>query len=186
MLKAKGLLHQIVINKCYLVLTARDQQEKLLVIKNLRLVKSLIVMLIATLPLLQEGEFKASILVRHAMYIKASIVQLNAQYFILQCQRNKLKEIAMFMCKQQAEKLQQSRQKGVVYCKSKKQCKKLAKKLRCAYYHADVVDQADQLQEWVEQGRIIVATLALGTGVDFASIIYILHVGTLQSISNFA
>ena len=66
----------------------------------------------------------------------------------------------------------------MVYCKSKKQCKKLAKELRCAYYHTDVVDRADRLQEWVERGGMIVATSALGTGVDFAGIVYISHVGT--------
>ena len=73
-----------------------------------------------------------------------------------------------------------------MYCKSKKQCEKLAKELRCAHYHAEVVDQADRLQEWVERGGMIVATSALGTGVDFAGIVYILHVGTPWSMSDFA
>ena len=45
MLKAKGLLHQIVIDECHLVLTARDWREKLLAIKNLRLVRSLTYMM---------------------------------------------------------------------------------------------------------------------------------------------
>ena len=75
--------------------------------------------------------------------------------------------------------MQQSGQKGVVYCKSKVQCKQLATELGCRHYHAGVVDRADQLQEWVEKGGIIVATSALGTGVDFKGIVYILHVGTL-------
>jgi hypothetical protein len=43
------------------------------------------VMLTATLLLLQEGELEASMLVRHATYIRASTVQLNAQYFVLWC-----------------------------------------------------------------------------------------------------
>ena len=100
MLKAKGLLHQIVINKCHLVFTARHWRENLLAIKNLRLLSSLIVMLIATLLPLREGELKASMLVRHATYIRASTAQPNAQYFVSWCQRNKLEETALFMCKQ--------------------------------------------------------------------------------------
>jgi CRISPR/Cas system-associated endonuclease/helicase Cas3 len=85
MLKAKGLLHWIVIDKCYLVLTARHWRENLLAIKNLRLLGSLIVMLTATLPPLQEGELKASMLVRHATYIRASTVRPNARYFVSWC-----------------------------------------------------------------------------------------------------
>jgi superfamily II DNA helicase RecQ len=63
-----------------------------------------------------------------------------------------------------------------VYCLSKPLCKSLAQELNCAHYHADVDNQAEQLQEWVEQGRLIIATSALRTGVDYAGIVYILHI----------
>jgi superfamily II DNA helicase RecQ len=49
MLKAKGLLHRIVIDECHLVFTARNWREKLLAMKNLRLLGSPMVMLTATL-----------------------------------------------------------------------------------------------------------------------------------------
>ena len=186
MLKAKGLLHRIVIDECHLVFTARHWRENLLAMKNLRLLGSPMVMLTATLPPLREGELEASMLVRHATYIRASTAQLNARYFVLWCQRNKLEETALFMCKRWAEKLQRSGQKGVVYCKSKVQCERLATELGCGHYHAGVVDRADRLQEWVEKGGMMVATSALGTGVDFEGIVYILHVGTPWSMSDFA
>jgi superfamily II DNA helicase RecQ len=123
-------------------------------------------------------------LVRHATYIRASTVRPNARYFVSWCQRGELEETALAMCKRWAERLWRSRQKGVVYCKSKKQCEQLAAELACAHYHAKVVDRADRLQEWVETGGMIVATSALGTGVDFAGIVYTLHVGTPWSISS--
>jgi superfamily II DNA helicase RecQ len=69
---------------------------------------------------------------------------------------------------------------------SKAQCERIAEQLGCAYYYADVDDWAEQLQAWVEQGGLIVATLALGTGVDFLGIVYILHVGMLWSMTDFA
>lgn len=87
------------IDECHLVLTARDWREKLLAMKNLRLVGSPMVMLTATLPPLQEGELEASMLVRHATYVRASTVRPNARYFVSWCQRDKLKETALFMCK---------------------------------------------------------------------------------------
>ena len=51
------------------------------------------------------------------------------------------------MCKRWAKKLQQSGQKGVVYCKSKVQCERLATELGCGHYYVGVVDCADWLQE---------------------------------------
>jgi superfamily II DNA helicase RecQ len=185
-LKAKGLLHRVVIDECHLVFTSTHWREKLLTVKNLRLLGCPIVMLTATLPPLREMELESSMLVRHATYVRASTVRPNARYFVSWCQRGKLQDTALFMCKRWAERLQRSRQKGVVYCKSKPQCEAIAEELGCAHYHADVVDRGDRLQEWVERGGMIVATSALGTGVDFAGIVYILHVGMPWSMSDFA
>jgi superfamily II DNA helicase RecQ len=74
----------------------------------------------------------------------------------------------------------------VVYCLSKPQCEQIAEQLGCAHYHAGVDDRAERLEEWVEEGGLIVATSALGTGVDFLGIVYILHVGMLWSMTDFA
>jgi superfamily II DNA helicase RecQ len=186
LLKAKELLHRIVIDECHLVFTSTHWREKLLRVKNLRLLGCPIVMLTATLPPLREMELESSMLVRHATYVRASTVRPNARYFVSWCQRGKLQDTALVMCKRWAEKLRRTRQKGVVYCKSKPQCELLAKELGCAHYHADVVDRAERLQAWVEMGGMIVATSALGTGVDFAGIVYILHVGMPWSMSDFA
>ena len=144
------------------------------------------VMLTATLPPIQETDLEESMLVRNVTYIQASTVRPNAQYFVSWCQQGKLEETALAMCRQWAEKLQQTKQKGVVYCLSKAQCERIAKELECAHYHAEVEDRAERLQEWVEQGGLIVATSALGTGVDFPGIVYILHVGMPWSMTDFA
>ena len=63
----------------------------------------------------------------------------------------------------------------MVYCLSKAQSERMADELGCAYYHAgmDADERAERLQEWVEHGGLIVATSALGTGVDYAGIVYI-------------
>ena len=63
--------------------TLTHWREKLLTVKNLRLLGCPIVMLIAILPPLREIELKSSMLVRYATYVQASIVQPNARYFVL-------------------------------------------------------------------------------------------------------
>jgi superfamily II DNA helicase RecQ len=188
LLKGKGLLQRIVLDECHLVLTARHWRENLLKVKNLRLLGCPMVLLTATLPPLQEAELEASMLVKNATYIRASTVRPNARYFVSWCAREALESTALTMCKRWAGRLQRTGQKGVVYCLSKAQSEQMAEALGCAYYHAgvDVEERAERLQAWVEQGGLIVATSALGTGVDYAGIVYILHVGMPWSITDFA
>ena len=84
--------------------------------------------------------------------------------------------MAVAMCRRQQGRLKDSL-KGVVYCNSKDQCEEIAEELGCLYYYADVIDRADQIKTWLERGGFITATLALRTGVDFSSIVFILHAG---------
>jgi hypothetical protein len=186
LMKDKGLLQRVVLDECHLLFTARHWRANLLKVKNVRLLGCPIVLLTATLPPVQEGELEASMLVRNATYIRASTARPNARYFVLWCQRKALEDTALVVCKRWAVKLGRTRQKGVVYCLSKAQCEWIAEEVGCAYYHADVEERGERLQEWVEQGGLIVATSALGTGVDYAGIVYILHVGMPWSMTDFA
>ena len=186
LLKNKGLLRRVVVDECHLLFTARHWRANLLKVKNLRLLGCPTVLLTATLPPVQEGDLEASMLVRNATYIRASTVRPNARYFVSWCERSKLEETAVAMCKRWVEKLRRTGQKGVVYCLSKAQCERMAYELDCFYYHAQVEDRAERLQAWVEQGGMIVATSALGTGVDFPGIVYILHVEMPWSMTDFA
>ena len=188
LLKGKGLLQRVVVDECHLVLTARHWRENLLQVKNLRLLGCPMVLLTATLPPLQEEELETSMLVKNATYIQASTVRPNARYFVSWCQRKALEDTALLMCERWAARLRRTGQKGVVYCLSKAQSERMADELGCAYYHAgmDADERAERLQEWVEHGGLIVATSALGTGVDYAGIVYILHVGMPWSITDFA
>jgi superfamily II DNA helicase RecQ len=49
-----------------------------------------------------------------------------------------------------------------------------------------LVDREDQLEKWVEEGGFIVATSALGTGVDYMGIVFVLHVGLPYGIIDYA
>ena len=66
-----------------------------------------------------------------------------------------------------------------MYCYSKQQCEDLAEAIKCAYYHASDVNRAERLEQWLKDRGLIVATSALGTGVNFPRIVYIVHVGML-------
>jgi superfamily II DNA helicase RecQ len=73
-----------------------------------------------------------------------------------------------------------------VYSRSRDQYKRLARELKCAYYHARAVDNEERLKAWLERGGLIVVTSALGIGVDFLGIVFTLHVDIPYGIIDFA
>ncbi|KAF1922241.1 uncharacterized protein M421DRAFT_10708 [Didymella exigua CBS 183.55] len=169
MLHSKGLLRRVVVDKCHLIFTSSDWRPKLAELKNLRLLPCPIVLLTATLPPVREGELATSMLIPCAMYIWASTVRPNTQYYVLWCKRGKALETAVAMCRQQQQLLLSRGWKGVVYCRSKQQCEELAEVLGCGCYHANVPNCEDQVKQWLIEGGLMTATSALGTGVDFPS-----------------
>lgn len=130
-MKGKGLLQRVVVDECYLVLTARGWRDKMLLVKNLCMLGCLTVLLTATLPLLREAGLEASMIARNATFIWASIVQLNARYFVSWCKREAVESTALVMGRRWVGRLQQTGEKGVVYCRSKAQSERMAEALGC-------------------------------------------------------
>jgi superfamily II DNA helicase RecQ len=142
------------------------------------------VLLTATLPPLLEHELSEAILIPLATYIRASTVRVNTRYSVQWCAPGKAKETALAVYGRQGARLDGI--KGVVYYRTKAQCEDVARKLDCPYYHAGVVDREERLKRWLKRGGFIVATSALGTGVDFLGIVFVLHVGLPYGIINYA
>jgi superfamily II DNA helicase RecQ len=141
------------------------------------------IILTAILLMLLEFELEASMAVQMAQYIRAVTTRVKTRYIVERCKPGMLEEGAIQLYRQMKKHLRL--RKGVVYSRSRDQCEGLAKELECAYYHARAVDNEERLQSWLEKGRLIVATLALGMGVDFLGIVFILHVDLLYSIIDF-
>jgi len=186
MLCSKGLLRRVVVDECHLIVTSSDWRPKLALLKNLRLLPCPIVLLTATLPPVQEGKLAASMLLPCATYIRASTVRPDTRYYVSWCEPGRALETALAAGQQRQRQLLSGREKGVVYCRSRQQCEELAKALGCGHYHAGDVDRAEQLGQWLQDGGLIVATSALGTGIDVAGIVYVLHVGMPWSMIDFA
>ncbi len=80
------------------------------------------------------------------------------------------------------------RWKGVIYCQDRAQCETLAEMLRCGYYHSELSeeDKTDRVRVWLDRGGWIVATTALGTGVDYPGIVFVLHAGMPYGMIDYA
>jgi superfamily II DNA helicase RecQ len=182
----KGVLRRVVVDECHLIYTSSDWRPKLAELKNLRLLPCPIVLLTATLPPVRERELASAMLLTHVTYVRASTVRRNTQYFVSWCQRDKLEETAITICRRRQRELLAKGQKGIVYCGSRQQTEAMAEMLGCMCYHANMADRAEGLAEWIERGGLIIATSALGTGVDIVGVVYIMHVGMPWSMTDFA
>jgi superfamily II DNA/RNA helicase len=180
-LAERGRLRRIVIDECHLTLTASDWRPKLAQLRVLRALGCQMVLLTATLPPVLEANLSEAMLVRNATYVRASTVRPNIRYTVSPCPRGQLVPAALAVCRRQ-----QPEQRGVVYCRSKAQCETIAGELGCSFYHADVLDRAERLEAWIAGGGFIVATSALGTGVDIGGIEFVLHVDAPWGMIDYA
>ena len=183
-LNDKKQLRRVVIDECHLIITASHWRPKLAKLRNLRVLTCPIVLLTATLPPVLEGVLGRSMLTQAATYIRASTVRPNLRYYVSRCARGKAMESALAMCRRRQEQLRDGK-KGVVYCHSRTACETLAEALGCQRYHAGELDRAEILARWLAEGGFIVATSALGTGVDFPGIVFVLHVGMPWSMIDY-
>jgi superfamily II DNA helicase RecQ len=117
-------------------------------------------------------------------YIRASTIRIKTRYIIQRYKPGKLEEQALELYERTKRHL--GLQKGVVYSRSRDQYKQLARELKYAYYHAGAADNKERLKAWLERGGLIVATSALGTGVDFPGIVFTLYVDIPYGMIDFA
>ncbi|KRX02073.1 P-loop containing nucleoside triphosphate hydrolase [Pseudocohnilembus persalinus] len=90
----------------------------------------------------------------------------------------------------QLAKQKYQNQSGIVYCQTKTKCEEISKALNskgvsCNYYHAGrspLQRQQIQLDWMVDRVQIVVATIALGMGINKPDTRFVIHVGLSKSI----
>lgn len=142
------------------------------------------ILLTATLPVLLEFELEQSIVAQMARYIRAVTTRTKTRYIVDICKPGKLEDRVLELYRRMKRHI--GLQRGVIYSRSRVQCERLAKEMSCAYYHAGAVDKEEKLEDWLESGGIMVATSALGTGVDFPGIVFTLHVDIPYGMIDFS
>ncbi|KAH9205095.1 P-loop containing nucleoside triphosphate hydrolase protein [Leptodontidium sp. 2 PMI_412] len=152
------------------------------------------VFLTGIVPRLCEREFEEAMQLQNPLYIRASSHRVNVQYSVLRV-RNRRGPM-------EARKLVDARlgclapgEKGVTYGTSHAKYKALARQLGCHYYHGNPMDSGAHFLAQRESGfhawlqsetPYIVATAALGTGIDVPGITHIFHLKAPHSIIDYA
>ncbi|KAK5189319.1 hypothetical protein LTR47_011879 [Exophiala xenobiotica] len=185
-LRDSELLRRVFVDECHTTFTDSHWRAKLSRLRHVRSFGCPTYLLTATLPPRRVFELEESMAVRLTRIIRASTTRPRHRYCVQQCRPGALESTALEVCRRQQEHLLRAQQKGVVYCLSRTQCEEMAAELDCAHYHAGVVDRGERLKRWVQRGGLIVATSALGTGVDIQGIVFILHIDIPWSMIDFA
>lgn len=79
--------------------------------------------------------------------------------------------------------------KVIVYCGRIRQAQDLARRLDCPVFHSKVDSRegkARRLKAWVERGRVMVATNAMGVGIDIPDIRGVVHAGQPRRLRDYA
>ncbi|KAI2476310.1 ATP-dependent DNA helicase recQ [Pyrenophora tritici-repentis] len=191
-LRATRQLDRIIIDECHIVLnrqyTFRKQMQQL---GKLVAVETQMVMLTATLPPSEEDELfqRMHFERRQVRIFRAPTARSNIAYRVVRVEkerkRGEVEASVLEMVRQKVAKYKTG--KIVVYGNSVPKVKGLAEKLKCHAYHHHAVGKASMLEEFMGvKQRVIVATSALGMGVDVPDIRYIVHMDWPFSVLDYA
>ncbi|EFQ92357.1 hypothetical protein PTT_10560 [Pyrenophora teres f. teres 0-1] len=169
-------LDRIIINECHIVLnrqyTFRKQIQQL---GKLVAVETQIVMLTATLPPSEEDELfqRMHFKRRQVRIFRAPIARSNIAYRVVRVEkerkRQEVEATVLAMVQQKVRKYKSG--KIIVYSNLVPKVKGLAEKLKCHAYYYYAVGKASMLEEFIGgKQRVIIATSALGIGVDVPNI----------------
>lgn len=112
----------------------------------------------------------------------------NLRYQVLKKDAKTIEAIAAYVSKR-------SKDSGVIYCLSRKDCEKLSEQLstkvkgaRVSYYHAelDAHERERRHREWSNgQISVLCATIAFGMGIDKPDVRYVIHYSMPKSITHY-
>lgn len=77
--------------------------------------------------------------------------------------------------------------KVVLFCTSRQRCDRLAEELCCGKYYSTAPNKREDLKKWESgESRVLVATGALGAGVDVSKVVDVVHVGKPWTYKDFS
>jgi superfamily II DNA helicase RecQ len=191
-LQAMRQLDQIVIDKCHVVLnwqyTFCKQMQQL---GKLVAAETQMVLLTATLPPSEEKELfrRMHFDLEQVKMFRMLTARTNIAYYVVTVKKErKRQEVEAIVLKAVQQKLRKYKQgKVVVYSNLVPKVKALAEKLYCQAYHYNAVGKASMLEAFIEgRQHVIVATSALGMGVDVLNIWCIIYIDWPFSLLDYA
>ncbi|SLM37315.1 Zinc finger, C2H2 [Lasallia pustulata] len=180
-MRARKRLRRIFIDECHTIIMDVSYRRQLAHLKKLHQHDCQMILLTATLPPIMEPWFRKAMLAEQADIVRALTTKQNIRYQVIRMNTKTEIQDEVMRVAFRLRAAMSGDQKGVVYCRSHQACEEMAAKIGCNFYHAGIVDEGERkrrLQSWIdgkEGSGWIVATTALGTGIDIGGIVGIIH-----------
>ncbi|KAI3565758.1 P-loop containing nucleoside triphosphate hydrolase protein, partial [Fusarium oxysporum f. sp. albedinis] len=171
-------------------------RPKLRELGTIALVGVQMIYLTATLPPADEPAFFSLINARHedVVMIRARTTRRNVAYSVRSVPASTVEEAITAIVEEAKVTIDQKQEeypwpaKIIVYCQRVEATEHLAAKLGCDAYHREIDTRdgkAERLKFWMN-GRVIVATNALGLGIDVPDIRAVVHVEMPYRMADYA
>jgi superfamily II DNA helicase RecQ len=183
----KGLVRRVFVDECHLAVTAHGWRLRLVSLARLRCIEAPTIMLTATLPLHIETDLETTMRCELSLtLIRACTARRTTRYIVkAEVEDGKLMEEAIEVCSKQLARLQHESKMVVYYC-SKAECEGLADALGYNYFYSGSADNTDVIKFWKDAGGCMVATTALGIGVNYTGVELAVHIGMPYGFIDFA
>jgi superfamily II DNA helicase RecQ len=191
-LDANRQLDRIVFDESHLILTASEYRPKMALLRYLRELRCQVVFLSATLPPIMMAQFQARMLLHQPQIIRDVTFRTDLFYnYHRQSQAGNFEEYMVKGIYGQIQGLApEDRARVIVYVNRKEEARAMAARLGCEYYYSDsgtAEDKEQVVARWRNgEHRVIIATSAFGTGVDYAHVRCVIHQGLPRDAVNFA
>lgn len=192
---AQGLgprLRRIFYDECHAVIHDSHWRSSLLATKDVRHISAPLTLLTATLPPLMQSQLEQVMALGNPCprYIREPTSRKQIMYTVRHAPQPRLYDEAIKFCIDCRDRLGPAPAKAIIYAKSRDMCTKLSSDLGCPQYQSgeSMTDDTREasLQQWLTHGGLIVATSALGTGVDIPNIHAVIHVDSPYGMIDFA
>lgn len=183
-----GLLDRIVIDECHILLDSiHGWRPKVLHLSQLVEKGCQLVYLTATLPPSEELAFyhNAGLRAQDALLLRGPTSRKNIAYRVEECAEAQLGQLVQ----DEVQKALASPGQVIIYCRSVPQCQEIAELLQCPAFYRQVggSDEKEVMLNRLVQGQIraVVATNALGLGIDAPHIRAVIHLGVPDRIRDY-
>ena len=196
-LQRLGRLDRIVLDEAHLLLTASHYRDHLGLLSQLRQLRCPFIGMTATLPPSSERELTDLLGMSACDQLRVNADRPNLCYRIRHMPdsheggtlRERLVSNAVDLLeKWLADQSDSPASRAICFVRLKINAEVIGERLGCHVYHAAIEDRDAVLRAWNcgQKSPVIVATSALGAGVDQASVRYILHVDAPGSLLEYA
>lgn len=188
-------LGRIVFDEAHLTVTASDYRQAMVDLALIRNVRTQFVYLTATLPLTMQATFEEQNNLVNPKVIRASTNRQNLFYLVQRATGpGSLLEEGARRAKdawQASGLLDQTRDKIILYVRTRDEARELAELLSCPVYTAKAgtaEEKEELLRTWLAtpEQPYIVATSALSAGFDYAHVRLVMHINEPDSLVDFA